>query len=273
MFGCSDDKNKILPDSKLIHDDNYHFSIRVPNDWEVKTVEGKGTTRLIALNTNTEKQLSVHVLKAKGKVDLKKLSNVNQKIYKNVGILSDTINKPLTSPWLLDSSSIIKIYKKDRMVSLFHNKSQGSYGFIAVLRGDEKFVEEFKLISNTFSNDVPVSETIRPGLNSLLAIILASFLGASGLKFRKSIITKKLIRNIKKNIDRKPSAHLMRKYFTNQFLIILLPIGCVLIYSAGCLFLLPNMKYIFIWAGPFLPICGYFGIVRNVDDGDIPLKL
>lgn len=99
LVGCSTNDDRFLVNSKLIHDDKWHFSVKIPPGWKSAIVEGKGSLRLVASDSNSQKQMYVHVIKIRGQVDVEKLPDITKDIYRNIGQLVDTINRPYGSPW------------------------------------------------------------------------------------------------------------------------------------------------------------------------------
>ena len=127
-------------------------------------------------------------------------------------------------------------------------------------------------VAKSLTVKLPVSEFGYAMLFYLGAALLAWLLGLSGFWFRKSRMTFSALQQFvgKPNID---VAKLETALTSQRTRMVLLPILCIAVYAGGVAligYLFDTLSFlIFAGVGPFLPVLGYFGIIREPSENDI----
>lgn len=244
---------------KKIEDKNYHFQVIIPATWNVDQAYNQEQNIRLTASGTKDREIILYAVHSKVIIDFEKLIEYQSKLLNNEGTVESVKNLPdsFFVPWLVDAKGIIKTFRSRDVFTLFFAKAEGPYGYIMLLRGPDK--NELNSIVSSFKVSVPTKEVAYALVNYLSVFILAAFLGESGFSFRKRL--NKL--SILKFTTGTSGAENIR----NIIMLCVAPCWCIFLYLLGIYFLEePTTQTIFMIIGPFLPVLGYFGIIREIPE-------
>lgn len=132
-------------------DDSCYFSVEIPDSWYLEqAVDNTSYLRLKIVSPDKKSMFSIYCLKTKGgDVDLKKLSQIDTKLFKNLGTLISNSSKG----WF--SKKIEKTYRNGDLYTNLIFRSSAFVGYILVYRSLSKDRTHFLEIERHFKTNVP----------------------------------------------------------------------------------------------------------------------
>ncbi|MCF8009138.1 MAG: hypothetical protein K9K32_05180 [Halanaerobiales bacterium] len=257
-----------------INDQNYNYSFKIPNDWELETNfdNPKSYQRLVATDPNQDYVFTIFALKNNKKIDLQKLTELDREIFDNLGskIKSKEINK-----YLIFRYAVKKRYDKNEhgLYALAHYQVSGPYGYLIFTFSKYNDFSNINKIIKSFKPKVPLLEKVLARFGSpliwmagiligLILIGLTYVLAKTGYLFRKGIMLKQELNKKEYKILKKDKKikKVWKKNNNKAFKLIVLPVLAWIALFFLLRYFLPNdfLKATLILL--LFPLLGYFGV-------------
>jgi len=137
------------------HDNESHLSISFPEGWTGKPGKPGSALRLHAQNRALRASADVFSFPTKGSVDLEKLEGLEKKVSRNLGI--QTSEKKIRNRFFLIRGTEAR-YENGQVRTLVRRMVDGTYGYLAIIRGPGQDYSYASSIADTLETNVPYKE-------------------------------------------------------------------------------------------------------------------
>lgn len=246
--------------------DGYYLNLIIPDDWKMVKAKKTPTTIFVSFRSKDKKRfLSIFQIKGNSKVDLDKLSDIDKKLFNNLGELESDksfYSEKVRTYLILPTNRIEKVYKYGDNKSKLVFKSLLNFGYVIAYQGKVTDFSEFDAIIKDINIDIPLEERKHSAVtggkiwiintfNYLILIAILYVFGRLGALLRNNIEGKNLLNKIrtefsKQGKDVNEKWHNHKKKATMWISLSIL--GCILIYISFYILL----KYDLITTNQFL---------------------
>lgn len=141
------------PSPGTFTDTRFYFTLQLPEDWFVEAAPESSTSlRLAARRPDGREIVLVYVFHAGGEVDLDKLSDLDEKLFSNLG---ERVSSKKTRKYFILSRSIERVYRSDRLTTRLSFRTDRTFGYVLAWRGEEENSQRVNEIIGSFHSSVP----------------------------------------------------------------------------------------------------------------------
>ncbi|GAK57756.1 hypothetical protein U27_04723 [Candidatus Vecturithrix granuli] len=286
---------KVEQDSIFIEDEEYHFSLRIPKNWEFEQAkESNSLWRLSATPPDKKLQVAIYSIRVGDDIDLQKLEEQDHKLFEHLGEVyeKNQFTKALFKKWkigligeiFLDVIEVEKRYKPGRtgLYGLARFTTSGTYGYIMLAYSATNEFSQAIPIFDSFQENVSMLANFKNkwaairekgifssvfgwigGIIAVLVIIgILYLIGTSGKMVREGIEIKKVLKKARIEVKQKggtltPKYHEFKKKANKK---IIIPILIWAIVYGIIFFFVPVKVFLVLLGALIVPILGFFGI-------------
>ncbi|MBN2285866.1 MAG: hypothetical protein JXI43_05420 [Tissierellales bacterium] len=156
----------------IINDKEYFFKVPLPSNWKIKrSKDFSSALRVSAESPDGKHIVAIYAFKENSDIDLEKLAGADQRMFSNLG---DVTNSSKLKKHIFWTQAISKIYSKNRkgFETTGYFTTDGTYGYVILAYSSSGDFTVGKKVAESFKCNVPFFTNLQNRLKGGVAVIL-----------------------------------------------------------------------------------------------------